>query len=57
MPDFLFQRNGVAFGWAEAKNIDKDVIKLKGYSIEQRKRYENAFIRNRVNSDHGLDRN
>ncbi|NCP12373.1 MAG: DNA methyltransferase [Sphingomonadales bacterium] len=43
MPDFLFQRNGVAFGWAEAKDIDKDVIKLKGYSIEQRKRYENAY--------------
>ena len=29
MPDFLFSRNGVAFGWAEAKDIDKDVIKLK----------------------------
>ena len=43
MPDFLFQRNGVAFGWAEAKDIDKDVIKLKGYSVEQRKRYENAY--------------
>ncbi|PHS42857.1 MAG: hypothetical protein COB05_18990 [Marinobacter sp.] len=43
MPDFLFQRNGVAFGWAEAKDIEKDVIKLKGYSVEQRKRYENAY--------------
>ena len=43
MPDFLFQRNGVAFGWAEAKDIDKDVIRLKGYSVEQRKRYENAY--------------
>ncbi|MAS11658.1 type ISP restriction/modification enzyme [Salinisphaera sp.] len=43
MPDFLFSRNGVAFGWAEAKDIDKDVIKLKGYSVEQRKRYENAY--------------
>lgn len=43
MPDFLFQRDGVAFGWAEAKDIDKDVIKLKGYSVEQRKRYENAY--------------
>ncbi len=43
MPDFLFQRDGVAFGWCEAKDIDKDVIKLKGYSIEQRKRYENAY--------------
>jgi len=43
MPDFLFQRNGVAFGWCEAKDIDKDVIKLKGYSVEQRKRYEAAY--------------
>ena len=43
MPDFLFQRKGVAFGWAEAKDIDKDVIKLKGYSVEQRKRYEAAY--------------
>ncbi|MBA3510461.1 type ISP restriction/modification enzyme [Sphingomonas sp.] len=43
MPDFLFQRGDVPIGWAEAKNIDKDVIKLKGYSIEQRKRYEKAF--------------
>ncbi|HYI46875.1 MAG TPA: type ISP restriction/modification enzyme [Allosphingosinicella sp.] len=43
MPDFLFQRNGVPFGWAEAKDIDKDVIRLKGYSIEQRKRYEKAY--------------
>jgi hypothetical protein len=31
------------FGWAEAKDIDKDVIKLKGYSVEQRKRYESAY--------------
>lgn len=43
MPDFLFQRGDVPFGWAEAKDIDKDVIKLKGYSIEQRKRYEAAY--------------
>ena len=43
MPDFLFQRGQVPFGWAEAKDIDKDVIKLKGYSIEQRKRYEKAY--------------
>ena len=42
MPDYLFQRNSVAFGWCEAKDIDKD-IKLKGYSFEQRKRYENAY--------------
>ena len=43
MPDFLFQRGHIPFGWAEAKDIDKDVIKLKGYSIEQRKRYEKAY--------------
>lgn len=43
MPDFLFQRDGIPFGWAEAKDIDKDVIKLRGYSIEQRKRYESAY--------------
>jgi hypothetical protein len=43
MPDFLFQQGVVPIGWAEAKDIDKDVIKLKGYSIEQRKRYERAY--------------
>lgn len=43
MPDFLFERDGIPIGWAEAKDIDKDVIRLKGYSIEQRKRYERAF--------------
>lgn len=43
MPDFLFERNGVPFGWAEAKDVDKDVIKLKGYSVEQRRRYEKAY--------------
>lgn len=43
MPDFLFERTGVPIGWAEAKDIDKDVIQLRGYSVEQRKRYEKAF--------------
>lgn len=43
MPDFLFERDRVPFGWAEAKDIDKDVIRLKGYSVEQRKRYEAAY--------------
>jgi hypothetical protein len=43
MVDFMFKRGDVPFGWAEAKDIDKDVIKLKGYSIEQRKRYEKAY--------------
>ena len=43
MPDFLFQRDNVPFGWCEAKDIDKDIIKLKGYSVAQRKRYEAAY--------------
>ena len=43
MPDFLFLRDGVIFGWAEAKDVRKDILKLKGYSVEQRKRYENAY--------------
>ena len=43
MPDFLFHRDGVPFGWAEAKDLPKDVIKLKGYSVEQRRRYEAAY--------------
>lgn len=43
MPDFMFQRDGVPIGWAEAKDIDKDVITLKGYSVDQRKRYEAAY--------------
>ena len=68
MPDFLFQRGDVPLGWAEAKDIDKDVIKLKGYSVEQRKRYEKAypnliytkgfglnFIRNGEDHQHHLD--
>jgi hypothetical protein len=43
MPDFMFQRGDVPIGWTECKDIDKDVLRLKGYSIEQRKRYEKAF--------------
>lgn len=43
MPDFLFERDGVPIGWAEAKDVDKDVIKLTGYSVEQRRRYERAY--------------
>ena len=31
MPDFLFQRGDVPVGWCEAKDVDKDVIKLKGH--------------------------
>lgn len=43
MPDFLFQRGDVPVGWAEAEDLDRDVIKLKGYSVEQRRRYEKAY--------------
>src|SRR4051812_23790174 len=28
MPDFLFQRGAVPLGWAECKDIDKDIIRL-----------------------------
>ncbi len=38
-PDFVFQRDGVARGWCEHKDIDKDVVKPKGYSKEQKERY------------------
>lgn len=43
MPDFIFQRKDVPVGWVEAKDVDKDVIALQGYSKEQRQRYEAAF--------------
>lgn len=43
MPDFMFLSGQVPIGWCEAKDIDKDVIRLKGYSVEQRKRYERAY--------------
>src|SRR5690606_32677340 len=43
IPDFLFLRGDIPIGWAEAKDIDKDIIRLKGYSIAQRKRYEKAY--------------
>lgn len=46
MPDFLFQRGTIPLGWCEAKDVDKDVIRLKGYSIEQR-RGSNA-VRNTI---------
>lgn len=36
MPDVLFQRDSI--GWAEAQDIDKDIIRLKGYSVGQSKR-------------------
>ena len=46
MPDFLFKGGTIPLGWCEAKDVDKDVIKLKGYSVEQR-RGSNA-VRNTI---------
>ena len=42
-PDFIFFRDGVAVGHCEAKDIDKGLTSLKGYSVEQKKRYTKAF--------------
>jgi hypothetical protein len=30
MPDFIFQRGVVPVGWTECKDVDKDVLRLKG---------------------------
>jgi predicted helicase len=40
-PDFVFNRNGIAIGWCEAKDIGKDVRKFAAndYSKEQKGRY------------------
>ncbi|WP_421791295.1 type ISP restriction/modification enzyme [Hyphobacterium sp.] len=43
-PDFIFyDRNGVAVGVCEAKDIDKGLETLKDYSIEQKQRYLKGF--------------
>ena len=42
-PDFIFQHDGVARGWCEHKDIDKDIIKPKGYSKEQKERYRDGL--------------
>ncbi len=42
-PDFVFQSKGVARGWCEHKDIDKDIIKPKGYSKEQKDRYSQGL--------------
>ncbi|WP_270374911.1 type ISP restriction/modification enzyme [Marinicauda sp. Alg238-R41] len=42
-PDFIFQRDGVPIGYCEAKDIDKDIRALKGYSVEQKQRYLAGF--------------
>lgn len=42
-PDFIFLRDGVPVGHCEAKDIDKGLSTLKGYSVEQKARYKKAF--------------
>ena len=42
-PDFIFFRDQVAVGHCEAKDIDKGLTTLKGYSVEQKDRYKKAF--------------
>ncbi|ABI64633.1 adenine specific DNA methyltransferase [Maricaulis maris MCS10] len=42
-PDFSFLRDGVPVGHCEAKDIGLGLTTLKGYSIEQKKRYTKAF--------------
>ena len=42
-PDFVFNRNYVSIGWAEAKDLDKDIRKLKEYSKDQKERYRKAL--------------
>lgn len=44
-PDFVFNRDGVAIGWCEAKDLDKDVTAFKtgDYSREQKERYKRSL--------------
>lgn len=44
-PDFVFQRDGVAIGWCEAKDIGKDVRKFAAndYSKAQKERYRKGL--------------
>ena len=42
-PDFIFQHDGVARGWCEHKDIDKDIVKPAGYSKEQKERYRQGL--------------
>ncbi|WP_417483796.1 type ISP restriction/modification enzyme [Maricaulis salignorans] len=42
-PDFIFERNGIPVGHCEAKDLDKDLKALKGYSVEQKQRYRKGF--------------
>tara|TARA_R110002072_G_scaffold29206_5_gene92760 strand:- start:127 stop:3330 length:3204 start_codon:yes stop_codon:yes gene_type:complete len=42
-PDFIFLRKSVPVGYCEAKDIDKGLATLAGYSVEQKKRYIKGF--------------
>ncbi len=44
-PDFVFNRDGVAIGWCEAKDLDKDITSFKtgDYSREQKERYRRSL--------------
>tara|TARA_R110000868_G_scaffold58183_15_gene179910 strand:+ start:3190 stop:6285 length:3096 start_codon:yes stop_codon:yes gene_type:complete len=42
-PDFIFERKGIPVGHCEAKDLDKDLKALKGYSVEQKQRYRKGF--------------
>jgi hypothetical protein len=42
-PDFVFNRGLVSIGWGEAKDLGKDIRRLKDYSREQKERYRKAF--------------
>lgn len=44
-PDFVFTRNGIGIGWAEAKDIGKDITRFKpnDYSRDQKERYRKGL--------------
>lgn len=42
-PDFIFSRGDVPIGWCEAKDLDKDIVKLRDYSKEQKERYKRGL--------------
>jgi hypothetical protein len=45
-PDFVFERNAIAIGWCEAKDICKDITRFKtgAYSKEQKARYAKGLL-------------
>jgi hypothetical protein len=44
-PDFVFNRNGLSIGWAEAKDIGRDITRFRPteYSKEQKDRYRKGL--------------